>query len=134
MVRRSSLTTLGQMTEINLTPLMDLSFLLLVTFIITFPLVEQWIPVNLPKGEAKSTAPDKARTISLNVDGKLYLEETEITFEDLAREMMALSGAGSDITIMVRADEKIAYGEVVKILKILHDAKITKMALVTKAE
>lgn len=134
MARRTHLTSLKQINEINLTPLIDLTFLLLITFIITFPLVEQWVPLNLPKAEAKGVTPDTARTISLDVDKKLYLDERVITLDDLAKEMTAQGKSEADITIMVRADERIQYGEVVKVLKILHDAGITKVALVTRAE
>lgn len=134
MARRTYRTSLKQINEINLTPLIDLTFILLITFIITFPLVEQWVPLNLPKAEAKGVVPDVARTISLDVDKKLYLDELVITLDDLAKEMMAQGKSEADVTIMVRADERIQYGEVVKILKILHDASITKVALVTRAE
>jgi len=131
---RKRLTSIQQISEINLTPLMDLTFILLITFIITFPLIEQGIPVNLPTGNADVLEPGKTRTISLDVDGKLYLDELLTTLEELTMEMKALGVADSDTTVQVRADETIRYSRVVDVLKILHDAKITRMALVTQAE
>ena len=131
---RKRLTSIQQISEINLTPLMDLTFILLITFIITFPLIEQGIPVHLPTGDADALEPGKTRTISLDVDGKLYLDELLTTSEELTLEMKALGIADPDTTVQVRADEAIRYSRVVDVLKILHDAKIARMALVTQAE
>ena len=131
---RKRLTSIQQISEINLTPLMDLTFILLITFIITFPLIEQGIPVHLPVGDADVLEPGKTRTISLDVDGKLYLDKFLTTSEELTSEMKALGIADPDTTVQVRADEAIRYSRVVDVLKILHDAKITRMALVTQAE
>jgi len=130
--RRKALSTLREISEINLTPLMDLTFILLITFIITFPLIEQGIPVNLPRGEAQEIDPHDSRTISIDVKGKLYLDDVQIERAELAREMTLLGEADPNTTIMVRADRAIQYGELVDILRILHDARIARMALVTQ--
>ncbi|MGD9872873.1 MAG: ExbD/TolR family protein [Kiritimatiellia bacterium] len=134
MARKTSLTSLHQISEINLTPLIDLTFLLLITFIITFPLMEQGISVNLPRGKADPLDPDESRSISLNLEGQLYLDDVMISKEELASEMTTLGQAAPDTTVLVRADEGIRYGQVVEIMKILHDAKIARMALVTQEE
>ena len=134
MARRAPLTSIRQISEINLTPLMDLTFILLITFIITFPLIEQGILVDLPKADADELQPDKARTISVDRGGKLYYDNVAVTMEELEVAMRDLAAASPGVTIMVRADEAIAYGQVVKVLKILHKTKILKMALVTEAE
>ena len=131
---RKRLTSVQQISEINLTPLMDLTFILLITFIITFPLIEQGIPVHLPTADADVLESGNTRTISLDGDGKLYLDDLLTTSEELTLEMKALGVADPDTTVQVRADEAIRYSRVVDVLKILHDAKITRMALVTQAE
>jgi biopolymer transport protein TolR len=132
--RRTSLSTVKEISEINLTPLMDLTFILLITFIITFPLIEQGIPVNLPRGKAADLDDIQARTISMDKQGVLYLDDLEITSEALAREMKVLGEADPETTVLVRADETLAYGRLVEVLRILHDAKIARMALMTEAE
>ena len=85
MARKTPLTSLKQISEINLTPLMDLTFILLITFIITFPLIEQGIPVDLPAGEAEELTPERARTITLDEDVAAQLRrlmhERDITFK-----------------------------------------------------
>ena len=134
MARRTSLVSLQQISDINMTPLMDLTFILLITFIITFPLIEQGIAINLPKGKAADMQDAVSRSISLNLDQQLYLDDLPVSKEELVAAMMDVSTAEPDTTIYVRADRKLAYGDVVEIMRILHDANITRMALVTAAE
>lgn len=134
MPRRTTLTTLREISEINLTPLMDLTFILLITFIITFPLIEQGIPMNLPRGEAEELDENQSRTISMDLQGAIYLDDLQISKEGLAEEMRQLGQADPETVVMVRADEGIKYGSLVEILRILHDAKIARMALITQVD
>lgn len=134
MTRHAPLTALKQISEINLTPLMDLTFILLITFIITFPLIEQGIPVNLPKGDASELDPDSTRTISVDIRGDLFLDDVPIDEAALATELTDLVRAAPDITVLVRADEALSYRRVVEVMRILHQAKIVRMALVTQAD
>ena len=132
MRNKSLFDGLSQMSEISMTPLMDLSFLMLTTFIITFPLMEQGIRVDLPNAEASDLQQQKCRTITIDVGGKLYLDEKSVNERELAAEMRAVGESAPDTTVYLRSDESVRYGEVVKILEILHDADVTKMALVTE--
>ena len=134
MARRTSLVSLNQISDINMTPLMDLTFILLITFIITFPLIEQGIAINLPKGKAADMQDVVSRSISLNLKNQLFLDDVPVSKEELVLAMMDVGTAEPDTTVYVRADRKLAYGEVVEIMRVLHDANITKMALVTEAE
>jgi biopolymer transport protein ExbD len=134
MARRTSLTSLKQISEINMTPLMDLTFILLITFIITFPLIEQGIAINLPKGKASDMKEQVSRSISLNVRKELYLDEVPVSREELVNAMRDVGTSEPNTTIYVRADRELAYGDVMDVMRILHDADITRMALVTAAE
>ena len=134
MARRTSILALQEIKEINMTPLIDLTFLLLITFIITFPLLEQGIPVNLPRGKADDLDQRQMRTITLNLEGQVFLDREPITQEALAAEMNDLGRADPETVVLVRADEKIAYGRLVEILNILRAAKIARMALVTSPD
>jgi len=131
---KTSLVALKEISEINMTPLMDLTFILLITFIITFPLIEQGIPVNLPKGTAKDLDNPDTRAITIDDKGTLYLDDLPISKEDLAGEMQRTGALTPNTTVYVRADERIEYGRVAAVMKILHDANITRMALVTQAD
>lgn len=125
--------SLPQISEINMTPLMDLTFILLITFIITFPMIEQGIPLDLPKASA-SQLQENAHTISLNSRGAIYLDTESISMGDLTEAMGGLKASEPNATVYVRADTSLQYGEVMKILQILHDAGIARMALVTQAQ
>jgi biopolymer transport protein TolR len=132
--RKTPLISLKQISEINLTPLMDLTFILLITFIITFPLIEQGIPIQLPQATAQPLTSDEAQSITIDRDGALFLDEVPVSEDDLKAQMHALGAGASETTIMVRADERVQYAVVVRVLKILHAAGVTRMALVTQED
>ena len=134
MARRTSLSRNRQISELNMTPLIDLTFLLLITFIITFPLIEQGIPVRLPKGKASELDQANTFSIAINDRSELFFDDVPTTEEALAAELKAKADENPDVTILVRADEKIAYGRVVAVLRLMHDANISRMALVTAPE
>jgi len=134
MARRTPLTSVKQVSEINLTPLMDVVFILLITFLITFPLIEQGVPVNLPKGKAPELSEIESVTLTLERSGKVYLDQTRMDRPTLQVELTRMGASAPDTRILVRADEEIAYGEVVQLLKLLHEAGLAKMALVTQPE
>jgi biopolymer transport protein TolR len=125
---------LRQISEINLTPLMDLTFLLLITFIITFPLIEQGIAVDLPKAAAADLPAEKARTITIDRESRVYLDEEQADLDTLRERLAVLHEADPNVRVLVRADERIPYGGVVKVLKVLHATGISKMALVTESD
>ncbi len=134
MARRTALSRNRIISEINMTPLIDLTFLLLITFIITFPLIEQGIPVRLPKGKASELDQANTFTITLNDKAEIFFDEVPTGAEALAAELKAKAAENPDVTILVRADEEIAYGKVVAVLRLMHDANISRMALVTSPE
>lgn len=134
MGRQTTLTSLKEISEINLTPLMDLTFILLIAFIITYPLIEQGVPVNLPSGEGNDLDREETRTISIDEQGKLYLDDLPIELQTLKREMHELGRAAPGITVFVRADKELLYGKVIEVMNILKEAEIAKMALITKTE
>ena len=127
-------TSLRQMSDINLTPLMDLTFILLITFIITFPLIEQGVPVNLPKGKAKELQPDSSRSITIDSNGSVFIDDKAISYDELHERLSRIAASDPNVTILVRADEAVPYGEVVRVVRALHDAKLTRLALVTQGE
>ena len=126
---RSSSRLIG---ELNMTPLLDLTFLLLITFMITMPLVENGIPVRLPLGKASdlSDLPSRA-TVSLDAAGTPFLDDVQTTLDMLPKILSTRIETEPDLTVLVRADESLAYGKVVAVLRILHDTGITRMALAT---
>lgn len=134
MARKASSRIQSPIGEINLTPLIDLTFLLLITFVITFPLVQSGIPVNLPRGKAPELPTQHKKTVTLDAKGLVYVDEDVCSFDKFTAAMLALGRTDPNTVILVRADEAIPYGQVVRVLRVLHDAKLAKMALVTQPE
>ncbi len=134
MPRKFSLTATSPISELNMTPLMDLTFILLITFIITFPLIEQGISIDLPRATTEDIPADNARTVTIDAEGAAYLDGRETDHESLYEELKRAHDLQPDIHVMVRADQSVRYREVVRILKILHELKIARLALVTQEE
>lgn len=135
MARKTSLVSLNQISDINMTPLMDLTFILLITFIITFPLIEEAIPIRLPKGKASDMSTvAESRSISLDRTGQLYLDDDPIAMESLLLVMKDVAAFAPDTTVYVRADFELEYGKVAEVMKILHDAGVTRAALAMEAD
>ena len=131
MARRTSLTNTRFISELNMTSIMDLTFLLLLTFMITFPNIEQGIAVRLPKGKTTTLEHQDSLAITLNANAELFLDNAAITEEALANALKTKVADNPEITVLVRADETLAYGKVVNVLRLMHAAQITRMAIVT---
>lgn len=134
MRRRAAITSLHQMKEINVVPMIDVMMFLLVVFIITMPLIENGIPVNLPKGTARSVDQKTSRQVTIRLDGQIYLDRTPVTREQFNAEIRRMAAESPDTAVIVRGDEGIAYGRIMEVMRVLNDAQITKLALATSPE
>ena len=120
------------MSDPNMTPLIDLTFLLLITFIITFPMLEQGISIKLPRGKTEKIEQNKSQAITVALDGKVYFNNREISADELENELRQLAEQDPQPPVLVRCDERVEYGTLMKTLKLLHTCKISRMALVTE--
>jgi len=130
--RQQGMTTIG---EINVTPLTDLTFLLLITFIITAPILEFTVNVNTP--ELNATPPNQEtphRIVTLDAGGKLFLEQQAVTEDSLEEALARAVVASPKLQVFIRADEARPYGEVMNIMKLVKHAGIQDVSLVTKEE
>ena len=134
MARRTSIRPLQEISDINMTPLIDLTFLLLITFIIIMPAVEQGVPVNLPKGQARELEQAKMRSVTVDLKGQIYFDSLPVTLEQLKAALTALGAGDPAPTVLVRGDLALAYGKIVDVMRIAQEAQITKLALVTTPE
>lgn len=123
----------GLINEINMMPLIDLTFLLLITFIITMPAMEQSISIRLPQGKT-DTLPKKADIVTVDVEGKIYLNNRDVSIEELENSLSSMITENPDVSILIRGDERLEYGKMINVMKILYKLKITRMALVTLAD
>lgn len=133
--RKSSLVAIREVSDINLTPMMDLTFILLITFIITFPMIEQGISVKLPSAKSGQLKASKdAHDITVDVLGNLFLDGQPIEKQELAQQMKTVADDNPEAPIYVRADLAVNYGRVAEVMVLLNAAGINTMALVTQAE
>ena len=119
---------------VDMTSLIDLTFLLLVTFIVTLRALEQGIQINLPAQKKNPELPhkqNKANEVTIDVHNNIYLNKEPVTIEELAVRLRAMVDEDPDVPVLVRGDEALDYGSVMKVVKVLYDCKAYKMALVT---
>jgi biopolymer transport protein TolR len=126
------------MSEINVTPMVDVMLVLLIIFMVAAPLLTTGVPLELPQTQAKALDQDKEPlTISVNEKGEVYLMKTDIKMEDLVPKLEAITkarGGGLEERIYVRGDKKVDYGTVMKVMGRLSQAGYRKVALITETE
>ena len=125
------------MSEINVTPMVDVMLVLLIIFMVSAPLLTVGVPIDLPQSQAKSLEQDKEPlTISVNEKGQIYLQNAEIQVDDLIPKLQAVAEArgGTDARIYVRGDKKVDYGTMMKVMGRLSASGFHRVALVTEFE
>jgi biopolymer transport protein TolR len=127
----------GVMSEINVTPMVDVMLVLLIIFMVSAPLLTVGVPIDLPQSQAKSLDQDKQPiTVSVNGQGQVFLQDTEIPVDELVAKLKAVteSRGGMDERVFVRGDRKVDYGTVMKVMGRLSSAGFRRVALVTEVE
>jgi biopolymer transport protein ExbD len=119
--------------QINVTPMLDLAYVLLIIFIILTTATVQGIRVNLPKASAQpSLAESKTRAISITADGTIYLDTFPVTMQELERLLGQYKAATPDLPVIIKADSTIQYQRVVEVLDLVGRLQITQLGLVTQ--
>ena len=122
------------MSEINVTPFVDVMLVLLVVFMITAPLLTVGVPIDLPKTAGSTLqGSEEPLTVSIDDKGKIYLQKTLVKQEELVARMLAISENLTSRRIFVRGDRLVDYGTVMEVMGSLNAAGFNKVALVTEA-
>ena len=120
-------------SEINVTPFVDVMLVLLIVFMVTAPLLSVGVPVDLPKTEAATlNDSDEPLIVTVNREGNVFLDEEAMDLARLVATLQATQGANPDIRIFVRGDEAIAYGRVMEVMGRISAAGFSKVALLAK--
>jgi biopolymer transport protein ExbD len=122
------------MAELNVTPLLDLAFVLLIIFIITTPLLESNVTLELPTASQRPTPPvdpKSIRTISITRLGQIYLDNRPIDLTGLGQELTAFKAEKADAAVIVRADKSLPYQQVVDVLDVVQRTKIASIGFPT---
>jgi len=125
------------MSEINVTPMVDVMLVLLIIFMVSAPLLTVGVPIDLPQTRAKSLDQDREPlTLSVSLQGQVFLQNSEIPIDDLVPKLKAVTDArgGYDERIYVRGDRKVDYGTVMRVMGRLSSAGFKRVALVTEVE
>ena len=121
------------MSEINVTPFVDVMLVLLIIFMVTAPLLTVGVQVDLPESSADSLPDDQEPlTLSINSKGEVFIQEHQVEFDKIVPKILAISNNRTDTRIYVRGDRTVAYGRVMEIMSIVNTAGYIKVALVTQ--
>ena len=120
-------------SEINVTPFVDVMLVLLIIFMVTAPLLTVGVQVDLPETSA-ATLPDDMEplTLTINAKGEIFIQETKVEYEKIIAKIMAVSNNRTDTRIFVRGDKTINYGRVLEIMGMLSGSGFTKVALISE--
>jgi biopolymer transport protein TolR len=126
------------MSEINVTPFVDVMLVLLIVFMVSAPLLTVGVPIDLPQSQAKALEQNnEPLTISVNVDGQVFLQDNEIKLDDLVPKLSAIitaRGGNPNELIYVRGDKKVDYGTMMRVMGRISGAGYHRVALVTEVE
>lgn len=121
------------MSEINVTPFVDVMLVLLIVFMVTAPLLTVGIPVDLPKVKANALTDQKEPLeITIKIDGKVFIGESEVKVQNLIARLEAVTEQNYETRIYIRGDRVISYGRVMEIMAMVNTAGYTKVALITE--
>jgi biopolymer transport protein TolR len=123
----------GSMSQINVTPLVDVMLVLLVIFMVTAPILQQGVAVDLPDARAGAlTGKDEQLVVSLTKGGALYLNDAKMSSADLETKLRAIAAQRPDGQVFVRADKSVPYGEVIGVMAAIKQAGIRRVGMVTQ--
>ena len=121
------------MSEINVTPFVDVMLVLLIVFMVTAPLITVGIKVDLPKVKATALTDTKDPIeITVKLDGEVYIGESKVEVENLIPRLNAITEQNTEARIYIRGDRVVAYGRIMEIMSIINSAGYIKVALITQ--
>ncbi len=121
------------LSEINVTPFVDVMLVLLIVFMVTAPLLTVGVPVDLPKTQAQSIAdPDEPLVISVNAEGQIFLQDSEVELGQLVPRLHAITESKPDTRIFVRGDKAIDYGRIMQVMGTVNVAGFKRVALIAE--
>jgi biopolymer transport protein TolR len=122
------------MSEINVTPLVDVMLVLLVVFMVAAPMLTVGVPVDLPQTQAPPiTEPKEPLVITINGEGHIFIQDAEVPTDSLVPRLQAITANNSDAPLYVRGDKAINYGRVVEVMSLVSAAGFHKVSLIAEA-
>jgi biopolymer transport protein TolR len=125
---------LGSLSEINITPLVDVMLVLLIIFMVTAPMLTQGLEIELPGAEGKNfeAATEDPTTVSIAADGAVYVNDRFLGTDDLETTLLTLLRAENVESALVRADRNVPYGNVIRVIDIMNRAGVVDVGMMTR--
>ncbi len=133
--RRGRARKHAPMSEINVTPFVDVMLVLLIVFMVTAPLLTAGVPLELPESKGQQLQTNKEPlTISVDKQGRVFIGETEVKLDELAPKLKAIAKGGFDEQIFIRGDKGVEYGTVMRVMSRIKLGGFNKVSLITESE
>lgn len=124
----------GTMSQINVTPLVDVMLVLLIIFMVTAPMMQQGVQVNLPKADTKALAPkEDTLVVSIEQSGKTFINSTEISADLLKDKLTSMLAGREKREVFLKADQAVPYGDVVRVMAQIKGAGVERLGMVTES-
>ena len=121
------------MSEINVTPFVDVMLVLLIVFMVTAPLLTVGVPIDLPKTKANALSnPEEPLVISINARGEVFIQESPVELVNVVPRLVAITSAKADTRIYVRGDQRVNYGRIMEVMGRVNSAGFTRVALIAQ--
>ncbi len=120
--------------DVNVTSLVDVMLVLLIVFMITAPMMQGGVDVELPRAEARPLTPKEGMVVSVNRDGRIFVDQTAVSFRDFKVTFRSLVATRKPSGVYLQADARVPYGEVVRVLAVIRGAGVQNVGLVAQEE
>jgi biopolymer transport protein TolR len=122
------------MADVNVTSLVDVMLVLLIIFMITAPIMQGGVDVELPRAEARPLSPKEGMVVTVNRDGRIYVDQTPVTYRDFRVTFRSLVATRKPTGVYLQADDRVPYGDVVRVLAVVRGAGVQNVGLVAVDE
>ena len=122
------------MADVNVTALVDVMLVLLITFMITAPMLQGGVDVQLPRAEARPLSPKEGMVVTVNRNGRIFVDQTPVSYSDFRATFRSLVSSRKPEGVYLQADRAVAYGDVVRVLAIIRSAGVQNVGLVAAEE
>ena len=120
--------------DINVTAMVDVAFVLLIVFMITAPMMQGGVDVQLPKAQARPLSEKEGMVVSVDREGRIFIDQTQVTYNDFRLTFRSIVASRNPTGVYLRADSRVPYGEVVRVLAVIRTAGVNDVGLVAEEE